>query len=413
MDSLTHLAAGVLTPLAFRRTPKRAAVVGFGIAVGALPDMDIFFVSGPEAFLTMHRGFTHALFWQPVLVLLVVIPFYLWMVWRDTSSGLFFAPVEYRKSTLPPQKTAPSSSHAKPGHYSFGLMYITALTGVSIHIYLDAMTTFGTMIFLPFSAMRVAFPAMFIIDPVLTLPLLVLLILVLRSASDIVPPTVSAGTGDATDGVASIAFFPARSQRLARVGLAWILFYPLLCLGVNAALVSRLAPDFTAPQNIPQTEQVLPEAVARLILRPEPISPFVWKVIFDEGPTYRVSTLFPLRHLGIPDPERELRFSKPDQQLYAALMQQHALFGRFRDFAPLMAQVERPAVQSDDPEPVREYVFMALRYVTPPRSPARWFGRTEPVFVLEVRVDSSDTLLAYRLLRRSRDAGRTPWVVIE
>jgi hypothetical protein len=62
---------------------------------------------------------------------------------------------------------------------------------------------------------------------------------------------------------------------------------------------------------------------------------------------------------------------------------------------------------------VREYVFMDLRYVTPPRSPARWFGRTEPVFVLEVRVDSSDTLLAYRLLRRSRDAGRTPWVVIE
>ena len=79
MDSLTHLVAGALTPLAFPGAPKRAAVLGFGIAVGELPDMDIFFGSTPEALLVLHRGFTHALVWQPLLVLLAVIPFYLWL----------------------------------------------------------------------------------------------------------------------------------------------------------------------------------------------------------------------------------------------------------------------------------------------------------------------------------------------
>ena len=87
MDSLTHLVAGALTPLAFPGAPKRAAVLGFGIAVGELPDMDIFFGSTPEALLVLHRGFTHALVWQPLLVLLAVIPFYLWLRCKPAVPG--------------------------------------------------------------------------------------------------------------------------------------------------------------------------------------------------------------------------------------------------------------------------------------------------------------------------------------
>jgi hypothetical protein len=48
MDSLTHLVAGALTPLAFRGAPKRAAVVAFGICAGELPDMDVFFGASIE-----------------------------------------------------------------------------------------------------------------------------------------------------------------------------------------------------------------------------------------------------------------------------------------------------------------------------------------------------------------------------
>jgi len=369
-------------------------VVGFGMAVGTLPDMDIFFVSGPEALLALHRGFTHALFWQPILVLLAVIPFYIWLCCRKAPTY----PLSHQD--------LPGSDQVCP-HYPFGRMYLAALTGAGMHLYLDCMTTFGTMIFLPFSSMRVAFPALFIIDIVLTLPLLVLLILALRSAPDIVPARAGNTTG--------FAFVSARSQRLARMGLAWILLYPLLCLGMNAALTMRLTPAFAAPQSVSQA--TLPQATAgRLTLMPEPFSPFVWKAVVDDSQTYRISTLFPLRHLGAPDPEQELRFNKPDQRLYAALIQQtrqNALFDQFRDFAPLMVQVERPAIQSGDQELMSEYAFMDLRYVTPPKSPARWFGRTEPVFILEARVNASGTLLAYRLLRRNHDAGHTPWVIIE
>ena len=38
-------------------------------------------------------------------------------VWGDTSSSLLFAPVEYQKSTPPPQKVAPFSSDPKQGLY--------------------------------------------------------------------------------------------------------------------------------------------------------------------------------------------------------------------------------------------------------------------------------------------------------
>jgi len=386
MDSLTHLAAGVLTPLAFRHTPKRAAVIGFGMAVGSLPDIDIFFGSGAEALLVLHRGISHALFWQPVLALLAVVPFYILMRYRKTE-------------TCPP--------------YSFGRMYLVALVGVAIHLYLDAMTTFGTMIFLPFSPMRVAFPAVFIIDLVLTLPLLALLVLALRSPPDIIPKHGPTKAGD----TAGFAFFSKRSKRLARMGLAWILIYPLLCLGVNTALTMRLTPDFTAPAAQPGTHA----SAGRLMLLPEPFSPFVWKAVVDDGQAYRMSVLFPLRHLGAPrseeGPKQEQRFDKPDQQLYKALLQQNALFGQFRDFAPLMVQVERPAAQSGyetpDKEPGREYAFMDLRYVTPPGSPARWFGRTEPIFVLEARVKASGELLAYRFLKRGQADKGAPWIVIE
>ncbi|MCL1940274.1 MAG: metal-dependent hydrolase [Desulfovibrionaceae bacterium] len=392
MDSLTHLVAGALMPLAFKRTPKRAAVIGFGIAVGELPDIDAFFGAGTEALLVFHRGVTHALFWQPVLTLLAVIPFYIWLQCRRAGTYPLPAP-DCRTGDPCPAFFAGDQGM---GAFSFGRMYLVALIGVVIHLYFDWMTTFGTMIFLPFSPMRVALPALFIVDPFLTLPLLVLFILALKAPPDIIP----AKKGDST----GFAFVSARSQKLARIGLAWILLYPLLSLGVNATLTARLTPSFTAP-----------EAPSRLILMTEPFSPFVWKAIVDDGPAYRMSVLFPLDHLDPPGREKELIFSKPDPQLYDALMRQNPLFGQFRDFSPLMVQLQRPVdpmVQLDYKEPVSEYAFVDLRYIISPDSPARWFGRTEPIFMLEARVNPSGALLSYRFLQRGHDE-HTPWTTVE
>ena len=87
MDSLTHLVAGALTPLAFPHMPKRAAILGFGIAVGELPDMDVLFGVSPEALLMLHRGITHSLIWQPVLALVAVLPFFIWMQCKSISDA--------------------------------------------------------------------------------------------------------------------------------------------------------------------------------------------------------------------------------------------------------------------------------------------------------------------------------------
>ena len=83
MDTLTHCVAGGLTPLLFKRAPKRTALIWFGIAAGELPDIDFFFGSGtPEGLMLIHRGLTHSLFLQPFLTLALVVPFFIYVSCR-------------------------------------------------------------------------------------------------------------------------------------------------------------------------------------------------------------------------------------------------------------------------------------------------------------------------------------------
>lgn len=389
MDSLTHLIAGALTPLAFRGTPKRAALVGFGIAAGELPDVDIFFGAGAEALLTLHRGITHSLFWQPVMVLFVVIPFYLWLQCRGPA-------------LLPPHSPSPPQGRRKRRNaqrgleaFGFGRMWLIALAAVLLHIYLDCMTTFGTQILLPFSDVRVGLPALFIVDPLLTLPALAFLLYALRLKPE-APP----------------ARYSPRSRTAARIALAWLLLYPLACLGVNAAATAGLAPVLagTLPGAGAQTAPPACGSLGapRLRLMPEPFSPFIWKAVIEEGDK---------RHMGATalwaaDKTALDSYARPDPRLYAALKGQHSLFAAFEAFAPLMVQMERPApdaAQANGRGAVKEYAFMDLRYVIAPASPVRLAGRSDPNFILEARVDDAKNLLAYRFLHRGNDAANTPW----
>ena len=58
-----------------------------------------------------------------------------------------------------------------PGHWNFGKVWLLTCAMVLLHIWLDVVTTYGTMIFLPFSHERVRLNGVFIIDLLLTLPL--------------------------------------------------------------------------------------------------------------------------------------------------------------------------------------------------------------------------------------------------
>ena len=400
MDSLTHLVAGALTPLAFRDTPKRAAVVAFGIVAGELPDMDVFFGSGPEALLVLHRGITHALFWQPVLVLLAVIPFFLWLNTRRAKPLLveaFPSHAGWTAQHLP----GPGGM----GAFTFSRMYLVALVGVYTHIYLDCMTTFGTQILLPFSDMRVGFPAVFIVDLLLTVPALTLLVLALRRKAELRPAARRSRACPQT----GIAFVSASSRKLARAGLAWVLVYPLLCLGVNATAAHLLGPSMVGPDTPGGPG-------AKLQLMTEPFSPFVWKAIVDTGDSYQMSTvsLLSLLRQGNRREHRPVThiYHKPDKGLYASLQRQHRIFGWFASFSSLVTQSQRPAdgrLRAGPAGPVTEYAFIDLRYAMSPESPARWVGRDDANFILEAAVNASGGLAAWRFLERGKDAGRTPW----
>ena len=158
MDILTHavmgaaLAAGVgsirhrgeKSALAARR--RLAA--GIGAAAGLLPDADALIQSGGDALLVLdyHRHFTHALAFVPVGALIAAL--LLWPLLRRRTD--------------------------------FGTLYLYALAGYLPHPLLDACTSYGTHLWLPFSPRREAWNLVAVVDPLFTLLLAVPLFLFLR-----------------------------------------------------------------------------------------------------------------------------------------------------------------------------------------------------------------------------------------
>lgn len=403
MDSLTHLVAGALTPLAFRNAPRRGLVVAFGIVAGEFPDIDVLISDGtPEAFLAMHRGITHALFWQPVMALAVVFPFYILI-----RAG---------------EREPAGSGAAGERPLGLGPMFWAALLALCLHIYLDCMTTFGTQALLPFSGARLWNPAMFIVDLLCTLPPLVMLMSILRR--EFFPGTAAPSRPG--------SIFSDRTRRLARMGVAWFFLYPLACLGANALHTQYIARLCLGPGTEAQADPgQLPEALRQspfcplpsavpgapvegrsVTLLTEPFSPLDWKVVIEDGPYYLVGTTVIWPGKTVPRLER---FARADQTLVDRLAAEQPLFRHFAEFCAFMIQTARPA----DPETrarygegSMEYSFMDLRYVSSPRGLLRWAGHDAVNFVLEARVTGAGELTAYRYLK---DSTRTdePWTFVE
>ena len=124
---------------------KYIAIAILGFISGMAPDLDVFIKSSSDPLLALehHRGFTHSL---------IFIPF----------GGLICATVLHQlfKKLL-----------------SFKQSLTACILGYATHGLLDSCTTYGTQLFWPFSNKRVAWNLISIIDPLFTLPLIVLVIL--------------------------------------------------------------------------------------------------------------------------------------------------------------------------------------------------------------------------------------------
>ena len=140
MDSLSQLALGAAVGVAVmgRRTAVWKAALWGGVA-GTLPDLDVLIDHGdPIRNMVLHRGETHALFWQTLFSLPLAAAVARlhgeWAQWRRWWLALWLALVT--------------------------------------HPLLDAMTVYGTQLALPFSNHPFAVGSVAIIDPLYTLPLL-------------------------------------------------------------------------------------------------------------------------------------------------------------------------------------------------------------------------------------------------
>ena len=142
MDPVTHAASGALALLAMPQRPATRWALPLAAFAAASPDLDILAASGPLQTLLLHRGITHALAAAPLMGLLLAIlarP-----LWRyDTRNA-----------------------------WSFGGVWAFMMLMVLLHIWLDALTTYGTLVWLPFSGERLRLNAVYIIDLLMTLPLL-------------------------------------------------------------------------------------------------------------------------------------------------------------------------------------------------------------------------------------------------
>jgi inner membrane protein len=146
MDSITQatLGAAIGEAILGKKIGKNGAILG-GI-IATIPDLDTVFYLFYDSFdmLSIHRGYSHSILFS--LIGASIIAF-------------FLSKTKWTKSV------------------KYGTLWVFAWLALFTHALLDAFTTFGTQLFLPFSDKRIGFDSVNIVDPVYTLPLMAGLVL--------------------------------------------------------------------------------------------------------------------------------------------------------------------------------------------------------------------------------------------
>ena len=149
MDPLTHAISGAVLARALPKQPLPHKQLFFLILLAMAPDADILLrILSDTVYLQHHRGLTHSL---------LMAPLWGWLIFSLCSRDVKKQPV------MP---------------WLIGLALL-------LHICLDLITTFGTMILAPLSDWRASLDLIFIIDPLFTSCLLIPLLLGLKWQSHV------------------------------------------------------------------------------------------------------------------------------------------------------------------------------------------------------------------------------------
>ncbi|NQU08237.1 MAG: metal-dependent hydrolase [Candidatus Abyssubacteria bacterium] len=320
MDPVTHLAAGALGgKLAQSRFGKRQ-LFWFCVTAAWLPDIDnLLGMLGPEGYLLYHRGITHSVFGGLALALMLAGAF-----------RLFSKTFPFREGIL------------------------IAYACIILHIFLDLITSYGTLIFFPLTRARYTLNSIFIIDPFYTFTMIVFLVAAKR--------------------------WKNHASRIVLGGLLWVLLYPAAAFGINRALTGYYTARF-------EREGMSYE---RIELSTEPFSPFRWKLIVEDESSYH------LAGVNTFDPGRELGFethSKPPPQLIEELGEKVSMLNTFLWFA------RYPVMRYDNNSEKTRLRFNDMRfYSTLGFLKRRSDGASAP-FALVIELDKSGKPLNWQYRR--------------
>lgn len=222
MDSLTQivLGAAVAEAVAGKKLGAKAALLG-GIA-GTIPDLDVFLRAFYDPFdaALVHRGFSHSL-----LFALIAGPLLAWISTKVDKKNLGF-------------KTW------------FWLWFL----GIVTHPILDMFTNYGTQFLYPFNV-RITFNSVFVIDPLYTVPFMILLI---------------------------GALFMKRDSNRRKIwnwtGIIYSTSYLLIGLIVKLVLLGN-STSYFAESNIKSTNEMV---------TPMPLTSFYWLMVSEDKTNYYV-----------------------------------------------------------------------------------------------------------------------------
>lgn len=221
MDPISQATVGVAFAQSTANKKNILSISVIGFLAGLAPDLDVLIRSSTDPMLSLeyHRQFTHSLFFIPFGAL--IVSFLLYPLFRKSIS----------------LKT----------------VYLASFLGYATHGLLDACTSYGTLLFWPFSNERITWNNISIVDPLFTVPILILVGIAIKT----------------------------RKRLFSYFAIAWVAFY----LSLGFVQYERA---LSAANKLALSRGHNPE---RLTLKPSFGNLILWKSIYQHEEKYYVDAI--------------------------------------------------------------------------------------------------------------------------
>ena len=219
MDPITQGTIGAVLPQALGK--KNLGIVALlGFLSGMAPDLDIFIRSSTDPLLSLeyHRQFTHSIVFIPFGGLICAV--FLFIVFKKISP------------------------------FNFKSTWLYCTLGYGTHGLIDACTSYGTLLFWPFSNVRIAWNNISIIDPLFTLPIILFVVLATIKKKNI----------------------------YSKVGIAWAIIYLLMGIFLHNMAIN------VGKEIAEQRGHV----ITRIKAKPSFGNLILWKIIYETNDQFHV-----------------------------------------------------------------------------------------------------------------------------